>query len=184
LAGTLEKEGSGRELVRLFRKGEIVGLLLDQNAGRQGMMLDFFGRPTMQHKVSGVMSTRFGVPVVPVYMTREPGHLRFRLEFEPAIEANPSLSEEDAIQDVMRRVSESLEARIRAQPDQWLWLHDRWRKAQWLLDRQARQAARAEAAEAASGETGGSEAVGGSEAGGAPEAPAAEGAQASAAQPA
>jgi KDO2-lipid IV(A) lauroyltransferase len=143
LAGTLPKEGSGRHLARLFKKGEIVGLLLDQNAGQHGVMMDFMGSPAMQHKVAGIMARRFGVAVVPLYALREPGHLRFRVIFEEAILADDSLSDEEAELDVIRRVAESLEARIRETPEQWLWLHDRWRKAAWILRRRARQAARA-----------------------------------------
>jgi Kdo2-lipid IVA lauroyltransferase/acyltransferase len=143
LAGTLPKEGSGRHLARLFKQGEVVGLLLDQNAGQHGVMLDFMGSPAMQHKVAGIMARRFGVAVLPLYVLREPGHLRFRAIFEEPILADEALADEDAELDVIRRVADSLEARIRETPEQWLWLHDRWRKAAWILRRQARQAARA-----------------------------------------
>jgi KDO2-lipid IV(A) lauroyltransferase len=143
LAGTLPKEGGGRHLARLFKKGETVGLLLDQNAGRHGVMMDFMGRPAMQHKVAGAMARRFGVAVVPFYVRRMPGHLRFQAVFEAPILADDSLPDDEAELDVIRRVSESLEARIRETPEQWLWLHDRWRKASWILRREERQAARA-----------------------------------------
>ncbi len=143
LAGVLEKEGSGRALARLARKGEVFALLLDQNAGRQGIPMDFLGQPALQHKVSGVMAHRFGVAVVPMYMVREPGHLRFRMILEAPILADPSLPAEEAERDVVARVSRSLEARVRAMPEQWLWLHDRWRKARWHLAREKRRAERA-----------------------------------------
>lgn len=97
----------------------------------------------MQHKVAGIMARRFGVAVLPLYVLREPGHLRFRAIFEEPILADETLAEEEAELDVIRRVADSLEARIRQTPEQWLWLHDRWRKAAWILRRQARKAARA-----------------------------------------
>ncbi len=145
LAGTLAKEGSGRSMARLFKKGESVVLLLDQNAGRQGLMMDFLGSPAMQHRVAGVMARRFDVAVVPLYILREPGRLKFRMVLEPPILAQSELPEDEAIQDVVQRVSDSLEARIRKSPEQWLWLHDRWRKARWLLRREQRQAERSKA---------------------------------------
>ncbi|MFT7462825.1 MAG: KDO2-lipid IV(A) lauroyltransferase [Pseudohongiellaceae bacterium] len=129
LAGTLEKDGSGLRMARLFRKGEIVILVLDQNAGRKSVLMDFLGTPSRQHKVSGAMAVRFGVPVLPTYLLREPDGLRYRFVIEPAIEPDPSLEGEEAERDVVRRVSESLEARVQSTPEQWLWLHDRWRSA-------------------------------------------------------
>jgi len=129
LAGKLDKDGSGLKMARLFRKGEIVILALDQNAGRKSVLIDFLGEPARQHKVSGVMATHFGVPVLPTYLLREPDGLHYRFIIEAPIEADPALEGEAAEEDVVRRVSMSLEERVRATPEQWLWLHDRWRSA-------------------------------------------------------
>lgn len=138
LAGTLDKDGSALKMARLMRDGGIVGLLLDQNAGREGVLLDFLGRPSLHHKVSGLMARRFGAAVVPTYMRREQGHLRYTLVFEAPIEADPSLGADEAIEtDVVRRLSLSLAARVRASPEQWLWLHDRWRRAERLIAERA-----------------------------------------------
>jgi KDO2-lipid IV(A) lauroyltransferase len=142
LAGTLDKDGSALKLARLVRDGEIIGLLLDQNAGRQGVMLGFLGRPSWHHKVPGVMARRFGAAVVPTYQRRERGHLRFTLVFEPPIEPDPVLGDAEAIEtDVVRRLSSSLAARVRQDPGQWLWLHDRWRRAERVLEQRRREEA-------------------------------------------
>lgn len=129
LAGTLEKEGSGLPMARLFRKGAVILLVLDQNAGRKSVLMDFMGAPSRQHKVSGVMASRFKVAVLPTYLLREPDGLHYRFIIEPPIEADPALTGEAAERDVIRRLSASLEERVRQTPEQWLWLHDRWRSA-------------------------------------------------------
>jgi KDO2-lipid IV(A) lauroyltransferase len=129
LAGKLDKDGSGLKMARLFRKGEIVILVLDQNAGRKSVLIDFLGAPSRQHKVSGMMATRFGVPVLPTYLVREPDGLHYRFIIEAPIVADPALDGDAAEEDIVRRVSSSLEARVRELPEQWLWLHDRWRSA-------------------------------------------------------
>jgi len=143
LAGTLDKSGGGLKLARLVKGGEIVALLLDQNAGRQGVILDFLGQPSLHHRVAGVMACRFGAAVLPTYLYRAEGELRLRLVIEPPVEPDPGLAAEEAEVDVVRRVSRSLERRVREQPEQWMWLHDRWRRAQSSLAKEAREAAMA-----------------------------------------
>jgi len=139
--GTIPKDGGALPLVRALRAGEPVGILLDQNAGSQGAILDFLGAPASHHTVAGVMARRFGVPCVPIYLLREPGRLRFRMIIEPAILADPRAGDARAIElDVTRRLSESVARMVRAHPEQWLWLHDRWRHAAFALRREARRA--------------------------------------------
>ncbi|MGQ0553503.1 MAG: lysophospholipid acyltransferase family protein [Planctomycetota bacterium] len=130
--GILPKDGGGLKLARALRAGEGVGLLLDQNAGQHGLILDFLGAPSSHHKVVGVLTRRFGALALPVYFVREPGRLHFRVLFEPAVRSDPSLDEEAAVTDVTQRLSHSLAAQVRKHPEQWLWLHDRWRHAEHI----------------------------------------------------
>lgn len=141
VAGRLPKEGSALRMARVLRSGGTLGLLLDQNAGRQGLVLDFLGAPASHHTVAGVLAHRCGAAVVPVYLLREPGRLRFRMLVEPELRPDPALDEEQAVRDVTERLSASLERQVRAHPGQWLWLHDRWRHARVEGRRAARQAA-------------------------------------------
>ncbi|RKY21358.1 MAG: hypothetical protein DRQ55_04705 [Planctomycetota bacterium] len=141
LAGTLDKDGSARDMARLMRKNEMVGMLLDQNAGSAGLMLPFLGLPSRQHRVAGVMGTRFGAAVLPMYMLREPGCMRFRLLIEPAVSVPEGLSPEDAERELVLAVSRSLERQVMEHPEQWNWLHDRWHSAEvaLFLERQQRE---------------------------------------------
>jgi Kdo2-lipid IVA lauroyltransferase/acyltransferase len=138
--GSVAKDGGASQLVRILRSGEAIGMLLDQNAGRGGLIMDFLGAPSSHHKVAGVLARRFRAPALPVYLLREPGNLRFRLIVEAPIEADPALPPDEAERDVTARLSASLAARVRAHPEQYLWLHDRWRHAQRAV-RLARDAA-------------------------------------------
>ncbi len=127
--GFISKLGGGLKLARVLKDGEIVGALLDQNAGRQGVVLDFLGAPTSHHNVAGVVARRFGATVLPVYVERLAGPLRYRLSFEAPVPLDTSLPAAAAEIDLTARLSASLAARVRARPEQWLWLHDRWRHA-------------------------------------------------------
>ena len=131
--GTVSKDGGGLKFARIMRAGEPLGLLLDQNAGSKGVILDFLGLPASHHTVAGVMAQRFGAQVLPLYLIREPQPLRFRMIVEPAITADPALPAEKAELDVVERLTRSMERIVRAHPDQWLWLHDRWRHALHVL---------------------------------------------------
>jgi lauroyl/myristoyl acyltransferase len=138
--GSVSKDGGAPQLVRILRAGQSIGMLIDQNAGRGGLVMDFLGAPASHHKVAGVLARRFRAPALPVYLLREPGSLRFRLLIEAPVEADPALSAEDAERDVTARLSASLAAQVRAHPKQYLWLHDRWRHA-GRAERLARRAA-------------------------------------------
>lgn len=131
-AGRLSKDGCGRRMARLLREGACFGLALDQNAGRQGVLLDFLGAPASHHDVAGIMAARTGALVVPAYLLREPGTLRLRLLVEPPLEAPTGVAPPQAALQVTRRLSDSLERQVRRHPEQWLWLHERWRRAERL----------------------------------------------------
>jgi len=142
--GTVSKDGGGLKVARIMRAGEPLGLLLDQNAGSKGKILDFMGLPASHHTVAGIMAQRFGALAVPIYLLREGRTLRYRMIIEPPIAADPDLPAEDAQLDVVLRLSRSLEAQVRAHPEQWLWLHDRWRHALHVLGRKPPGPARAD----------------------------------------
>jgi KDO2-lipid IV(A) lauroyltransferase len=133
IAGALDKDGDVRKLIRLLKQGEIVGPLLDQNAGFHGFLMDFLGQPCWQHRLPGKVATRFGIPVVPLYGLHQPGSSRLKIIFEAPILADPELSGLEAELDVTRRLNASLERRVREAPHEWLWLHDRWRRARKAL---------------------------------------------------
>ncbi len=142
IRGTISKDGGALPIARALRAGESVGVLLDQNAGERGAILDFLGAPASHHTVAGVLARRLAVRCVPLYLLREPAPLRFRLVIEPAIAADPRLPDARAIElDVTCRLSDSVARRVREHPEQWLWLHDRWRHAGVVLRREAHGAA-------------------------------------------
>jgi len=109
-------------LVRLRRK-EAVGLLIDQNAG--DAFVPFFGKPCGTVTGPAVISTRTQAPIIPGYAIRiSPG--KCRIEFFPPVQATPG---EDPNESIMTAINANLEAMIRRYPEQWLWMHDRWKSA-------------------------------------------------------
>jgi Kdo2-lipid IVA lauroyltransferase/acyltransferase len=109
-----------RELMRHLKDGGVVAVLTDQYVKR-GVPLDFLGHPAPTGTMIAELAVKFGVPVIPVYGTRGPDRRHVRIDFEAPIPPGPPAVMTQAVND-------SIGARIRANPEQYLWLHRRWTK--------------------------------------------------------
>jgi Kdo2-lipid IVA lauroyltransferase/acyltransferase len=103
-----------------------VGIMCDQDARRRGIFVPFFGRPASTHKGAAQLALRLGVPFIPLFGRRLPGG-RHRMLVLPPIEPPRNASETDAVRNMMRDFNAVLESVIREEPDQYLWLHRRWK---------------------------------------------------------
>ena len=107
-------------------RGECVGILLDQNAGRDGVFVPFFGHLASTSRSLAVLALKTQAPVVPVFVRRLPGgeHL---VTLDPAL---PLVVTGDLERDVVVNTAcftETIERHVRAQPEQWFWVHRRWK---------------------------------------------------------
>jgi KDO2-lipid IV(A) lauroyltransferase len=119
----IAKRRAVREILDALRRGRMVGILLDQNASRaEGIFAPFFGIPASTSRALAVISLRTGAPVVPVFIRRIEGG-RHRVQVEPMIAA-PATSDVASYTAAFNR---SIEAAIRRAPEQWFWMHDRWK---------------------------------------------------------
>ena len=124
----LEKSGSAGTLVRKLKKGEYIGLLVDQRVRRRyRIWADFFGYRVPTTPAPAVLSRLSGCPIVPACTYRlRPLHHRIEI-LEPF--QVPREGKSDAvIEEYTNRINAILEQQIRAHPAQWFWPHDRWRK--------------------------------------------------------
>jgi KDO2-lipid IV(A) lauroyltransferase len=106
-----------------LRQGRMVGVLLDQNASRaEGVFVPFFGIPASTSRALAVLSLRTGAPVVPIFIRRgEDG--RHSVWADPPI----PVPETGDVTDYTAAFNRSIEAAIRRAPEQWFWLHRRWK---------------------------------------------------------
>lgn len=108
-------------MIRHLKSGGMIGLAADQYF-RKGAVLQFFGQPAPSPLSSAELALKLGVDMMPIYSIREPDGLSFRIEVEAPI---PHTTAEE-----MTQISnDSLEAQVRKNMDQWLWIHRRWRKS-------------------------------------------------------
>jgi KDO2-lipid IV(A) lauroyltransferase len=114
-------------LVKAFKRGQAVGLISDQNAGKTGITLDFFGKPASTHSGISVFAAKLGCPVVPIFIIRRPegGH---RVLVQPPHHFEHTGHQAEDITAFTAVMSKTIEDIIRQYPDHWLWFHKRWRK--------------------------------------------------------
>jgi KDO2-lipid IV(A) lauroyltransferase len=114
-------------IVRALKQGGVVAILMDQSVDwYDGVWVDFFGRRTCTSKGMALIALKSRSPVVPVFLYREAEH--FRAVFGPEI---PLASSGDKIKDVEANTlnySKAIEHGIRRHPEQWFWVHRRWKK--------------------------------------------------------
>ena len=116
-----------REMFRMIDKGWIIGLLSDQDPFlRDGVIIEFFGQQTNAFTGAAAIARRCDVPIFPVFIHREAdGH--HTLTVEPPIYVEKTDDRHADVLRVTQTVNQRIEAWIRRYPEEWFWLHDRWK---------------------------------------------------------
>jgi KDO2-lipid IV(A) lauroyltransferase len=123
-----------------LRTGGKVATLADQDAGPKGAFVDFFGRPASTHKAIALMALEFGATIIVIgmprvsragYATSSPpaGMERtfYTVEAEDVIDPREYAHRPDAVQAITARYTSALERLIRRHPEQYFWIHRRWK---------------------------------------------------------
>jgi len=127
----IPKGGSGKRIIRLLRENNPIGILSDQNVDRnEGVFVDFFGRPACTSVGTAVLALQSGAPVIPAFMPRMPDG-RYKLVILPAVEITRTDDHESDLFVNTQRFTKVVEAMVRKYPDQWFWIHQRWKTKPW-----------------------------------------------------
>ncbi|MDA0577992.1 MAG: lysophospholipid acyltransferase family protein [Verrucomicrobia bacterium] len=118
-------EVTGAKLMNVIKSGKILTMVIDQHARQRGMRIPFFGRPASTHTAAALMHLRTGVPLIFAACVRL-GPMRYKLMATPIVRT-PGPRNDAAIEEILRTVNHHLEEVIRANPEQYLWGHRRWR---------------------------------------------------------
>ncbi len=125
----IHRGSAARAAMRALHAGRLVGVALDQNTPRrEGIFVNFFGRPASTRDGPARLALRLGVPVLPAFIFRVNGRARHVLRISPPI--RPAAAAEDrheATRENVQRMTRCIEDAIRSAPDQWNWAHRRWR---------------------------------------------------------
>ena len=125
---TVDKDDFVRGLLSAMKKGETVGILMDTNmTPPQGVFVDFFGIPACTASGMARIALRTDAAVVPGFTAWDPVLRKYRLRFDPALRLIRTGNDEaDAIANTAL-FTKVIEEKVRQYPDQWLWVHRRWK---------------------------------------------------------
>jgi KDO2-lipid IV(A) lauroyltransferase len=124
---SIEKHGAVKHLIKQLRKGDAIALLVDTNLSKNdGVMVDFFGRPTRTTATTAFLARKTGALIIPVgIVTDDEEH--FTIKFSQPIEVAQSEDEDADILEATQKQASALEAMVREYPQLWFWLHKRWK---------------------------------------------------------
>jgi KDO2-lipid IV(A) lauroyltransferase len=124
----IEKTDSPRRIFEALQANHAVGILVDQNTTPDGgVFVDFFGRQACASSGLVKIALRTGAPVVPGFALWDESLGRYVLRFWPPLEMTVTGDAEADVQVNTQRTHTVLEQIIRQYPDQWLWIHRRWK---------------------------------------------------------
>jgi Kdo2-lipid IVA lauroyltransferase/acyltransferase len=133
----LGKKGTSDEIQRVLGRGGILTLLGDQHAGRKACWVDFFGRPASTHKAVALFSLGNDAPTMVSYARRLERPLHYEVGPEAVCDPGEPDFELGSVQHLAQWYTDHLEQLIRRSPEQYWWLHRRWKGKPPARKRQA-----------------------------------------------
>jgi KDO2-lipid IV(A) lauroyltransferase len=123
----IPKGGSGKRIMELLKENHSIAILSDQNvATREGVFVDFFGRPACTGVGLAVLALRSGAPVLPMFMARQKSG-KYKFILKPLVEVSQTGDYEKDLLENTQRFTKVVEDVVREYPDQWFWIHQRWK---------------------------------------------------------
>jgi len=125
---TINKDDPTRGLLRALKAGRVVGFLMDTNmTPPQGIFVDYFGIPACTASGLARMALRTDAAVVPGFTLWNPRLRKYKLRFDPALTLIRTGDQEADIVANTQLFTKVIEDFVRRYPDQWLWVHRRWK---------------------------------------------------------
>jgi Kdo2-lipid IVA lauroyltransferase/acyltransferase len=124
----LRKSQAGSDVVRALHEHALLVLPIDQNSTRGlGVFVDFFGVPASTNTGMARIALRTDAPIVPVFIVREGRSARHVVHVLPILQVERTGDPADDVRHNTQRFTAVFEEMVRRHPDQWLWMHKRWK---------------------------------------------------------
>ena len=131
--GIIDMRKGLRDIIAAFKKNHMVAILMDQNAGKSGLVMDFLGFPASHWVGVAKLSLRYKVPILPgIALLTPEGNTIF--SFEPVIYHPDWEDKEENYPILLKEVNEVIERYIHQYPAQWFWVHKRWKSTKAMVD--------------------------------------------------
>jgi Kdo2-lipid IVA lauroyltransferase/acyltransferase len=121
------KKNALGSVMKTIRSGGVVAVLIDQNMQeRDGIFVPFFGRPASTTTVAAAVALKTGCAIVPVSCALQPNG-RYLMRYGPRVEWTGSGRRDEDVKALTQHLTTIVEGWVRERPEQWLWLHRRWK---------------------------------------------------------
>ncbi len=118
----------GRGLMKTLKEKGQLGILIDQKYN-EGLLTEFFGAPAMTNPIFSQLALKYGCPIIPVRCERIKG-INFKLTVHPPIPVTDSGGNTLSVNEIVQNAQNVIQTWIEETPEQWIWLHRRWKKTQ------------------------------------------------------
>lgn len=123
----LHKKGVIASAEEVIRSGVMLGFIADQDAGRKGLFVDFFGAPASTYKSIGLLAMATERPIIVGYCRRLSERFDYELGVQRVIHPHEWQAQDDPLRWITQEYTSQLEQIVRTDPTQYLWIHRRWK---------------------------------------------------------
>ncbi|AQT68658.1 Lipid A biosynthesis lauroyl acyltransferase [Anaerohalosphaera lusitana] len=123
----IDKKGASAIMTQVVDEGATLGFIADQDAGKKGVFVDFFGRKASTYKSIGLMAIQYNLPIGVGCCRRVDDRFFFEMEVQRIITPDEWADKDDPLKWVTQEYSKAMENFIRKDPTQYWWLHRRWK---------------------------------------------------------
>ncbi len=123
----IDKRGAMELSEDILHRGGALGFIADQNAGHKGMFVDFFGIKASTYRSIGILAIRTNTPIIVGYARRIGRRFQYEVGVERIIRPDEWQHRDDPLRWVTQEYTAAIEASIRRAPEQYLWIHRRWK---------------------------------------------------------
>lgn len=129
-------ENASREILRVLKSNQLLGILIDQNVRENNIIVDFFGQKAATTRSVATLSLKTGAPVIMLFARRVDRRYRFKVTLSKPIQIEKTENQEKDIFNLTQKCTSIIESRIREHPHEWIWIHNRWKTRPPIVARQ------------------------------------------------
>jgi KDO2-lipid IV(A) lauroyltransferase len=124
----IEKKGAMKSAIRVIKQNKTLGILTDQSIGAgQSVDVTFFDKKTTHTPLASILSRKFGLDLIPAYISTK-DYKNYVVEIYPPIESIKTDNQEEDLRKLTQAQALVIEKQIKKYPNQWFWMHKRWKE--------------------------------------------------------
>lgn len=123
----LYKKGASQSAQDVLNAGGILGFIADQNAGHKGLFVDFFGHKASTYKSIGLLAMQHSVPIMVGYARRLSPRFQYEVGVNRIIRPEEWADRPEPLLWITQEYTRAIEDLVREAPEQYLWIHRRWK---------------------------------------------------------